>query len=122
MQEYAGLPRRKRSEHKATWPGRKQVWRRYDASGRMAGDLLSLESHDKVGEPLIGVMMKNGKRIAPSPSLDEIGRHAKRELERLPADLSRLKPGASYPVEVAADLVKLAADVDSRLRQRDAAS
>jgi nicotinate phosphoribosyltransferase len=122
MQEYAGLPRRKRSEHKATWPGRKQVWRRYDASGRMAGDLLSLESHDKVGEPLIGEVMKNGKRIAPSPSLDEIGRHAKRELERLPADLSRLKPGASYPVEVAADLVKLAADVDSRLRQRDAAS
>ena len=42
LQEYAGVPRRKRSEKKATWPGRKQVWRRYDADGRMAGDLLSL--------------------------------------------------------------------------------
>ncbi|MGO9357011.1 MAG: nicotinate phosphoribosyltransferase, partial [Xanthobacteraceae bacterium] len=29
LQEYAGLPRRKRSTGKATWPGRKQVWRRY---------------------------------------------------------------------------------------------
>ena len=27
LQEYAGLPRRKRSSGKATWPGRKQVWR-----------------------------------------------------------------------------------------------
>ena len=43
MQEYAGLPRRKRSAKKATWPGRKQVWRRYGADGRMAGDRLSLD-------------------------------------------------------------------------------
>ena len=29
LQEYAGLPRRKQSTGKATWPGRKQVWRIY---------------------------------------------------------------------------------------------
>ena len=29
LQEYAGLPRRKHSAGKATWPGRKQVWRHY---------------------------------------------------------------------------------------------
>jgi len=40
LQEYAGIARRKRSANKATWPGRKQVWRRYGADGRMAGDLL----------------------------------------------------------------------------------
>ena len=117
IQEYAGLARRKRSEHKATWPGRKQVWRRYDASGRMAGDLLSLESHAIAGEPLIHLVMKDGKRVAPGPSLDEIRRHAKRELERLPEDLSRLVPGAAYPVEVADDLIKLAAAVDRRLQE-----
>ena len=43
LQEYAGLARRKRSAGKATWPGRKQVWRRYGPDGRMAGDVLSLE-------------------------------------------------------------------------------
>jgi nicotinate phosphoribosyltransferase len=87
----------------------------------MAGDLLTLEGHAKAGEPLVGLVMKNGKRLAPSPSLDETRRHAKRELERLPEDLSRLTPGAAYPVEVADDLVKLAADVDSRLRTHGAA-
>ena len=122
MQEYAGLPRRKRSEHKATWPGRKQVWRRYDASGRMAGDILSLEGHDGTGEPLIQLVMKDGRRVAPSPSLDAIRRHAKRELERLPEALSRLTPGADYPVEVADDLIELAAAVDRRLQEHGAVS
>ncbi|MGD0023697.1 MAG: nicotinate phosphoribosyltransferase, partial [Xanthobacteraceae bacterium] len=60
LQEYAGLPRRKRSEKKATWPGRKQVWRRYGADGRMAGDILSTEHHDKIGEPLIQLVMQGG--------------------------------------------------------------
>ena len=41
LQEYAGLARRKRSAGKATWPGRKQVWRRLEPDGRMAGDILS---------------------------------------------------------------------------------
>jgi nicotinate phosphoribosyltransferase len=43
LQEYAGAPRRKRSDKKATWPGRKQVWRHYDATGRMAGDRIALD-------------------------------------------------------------------------------
>src|SRR5919106_2464142 len=43
LQEYAGVAKRKRSEGKATWPGRKQVWRRY-ADGLMAGDVLTLDS------------------------------------------------------------------------------
>ena len=62
--------------------------------------------------------MQDGRRIAPSPSLDEIRRHAKRELERLPEDLRRLEPGAVYPVEVADDLVELAAEVDRRMQGR----
>jgi nicotinate phosphoribosyltransferase len=118
LQEYAGVPRRKRSERKATWPGRKQVWRRYDANGRMAGDLLSLADHDQAGEPLIRLVMKNGQRVAPTPSLGDIRRHAKHELGRLPDGLARLAPDADYPVEVAADLVTLAAAVDSRLEKQ----
>ena len=125
LQEYAGLPRRKRSAKKATWPGRKQVWRRYGADGRMAGDLLALDSptppsparaggRDGGGEPLIQPVMQGGRRLRPAPSLDEIRRHAKRELERLPEPLRRLQPGTTYPVEVADELKQLAAEVDRR--------
>jgi nicotinate phosphoribosyltransferase len=118
LQDYAGLPRRKRSENKATWPGRKQVWRRYDGGGKIAGDLLSLEDHRKAGEPLIQPVIKGGRRLAPSPPLDDIRRHARGELERLPEALRRLTPGATVAVEVADDLVELAAAVDRRLQQQ----
>ena len=36
LQEYAGIARRKRSEGKATWPGRKQVYRHYDSRDECA--------------------------------------------------------------------------------------
>ena len=68
LQEYAGSPRRKHSAGKATWPGRKQVWRRYGTDGRLAGDTLSVEDDDQKGEPLIHQVMQGGKRVLPSPN------------------------------------------------------
>jgi nicotinate phosphoribosyltransferase len=114
LQEYAGLPRRKRSENKATWPGRKQVRRHYGADGRMAGDVLTLADHQTAGEPLIHQVMRGGKRLGQKPSLDDIRLHAKRELQRLPEELRQLRPDAEYHVEISDDLVKLAAEVDRR--------
>jgi len=122
MQEYAGLPRRKRSANKATWPGRKQVWRRYGPDGRMAGDLLGLEGHDSDGEPLIQPVMQDGRRLRPAPSLDDIRRHAKRQLELLPEPLRQLDPGTTYAVEVADELLRLAAAVDRRVEEQRTAS
>jgi len=112
LQEYAGIPRRKRSEGKATWPGRKQVWRTYDREGRMAGDVLSVETDKHAGEALIVPMMRGGKRLAPAPSLDEIRARAARDLARLPEPLRRLEQGVTYPVQVAEALVKLAEEAD----------
>jgi nicotinate phosphoribosyltransferase len=120
LQEYAGLPRRKRAVNKATWPGRKQVWRRFGADGRMAGDLLAREGDQKPGEPLLELVMQGGRRLRPSPPLDDIRRHAKREFERLPESLRSLKPGMAYPVEVAAELQELAAAFDRRMQAQDA--
>jgi nicotinate phosphoribosyltransferase len=127
LQDYAGAPRRKHSDKKATWPGRKQVWRRYNAQGRMAGDRIGLDetsssrANKKQGagdEPLLDCVMCDGRRLRPSSSLEEIRTRAKRELERLPEPMRRLEPDASYPVEIGADLVELAALVDGRIGRR----
>jgi len=114
LQEYAGTPRRKRSTGKATWPGRKQVWRRYGPDGRMSADVLSLESDAHAGEPLLHPVMQGGRRLAPSPALAAVRERAARDLSRLPEPLRRLEPGASCRVEVAEALVRLAAEVDRR--------
>jgi len=118
LQEYAGLPRRKRSEKKATWPGRKQVWRRYGADGRMAGDLIARDSDSQSGEPQIEPVMRSGRRIKPASTLDDIRRRAKEQLERIPEALRVLAPTTTYPVEVAGELHALAADVDRRMKER----
>jgi len=52
LQEYAGIPRRKTSEGKATWPGRKQVYRTFE-TGRMSSDIIAPEDDRHEGEPLI---------------------------------------------------------------------
>jgi nicotinate phosphoribosyltransferase len=111
LQEYAGRARRKRSEGKATWPGRKQVFRRLDADGRMAGDVVTLESDPQPGEPLLAPVMRGGRRLAPSPSLEAARRHAADNLARLPQPLRRLE-AFDYPVEISAALHQLATEVD----------
>jgi nicotinate phosphoribosyltransferase len=122
LQEYAGQARRKRSAGKATWPGRKQVWRQYGSDGRFAGDTLSVESDAHPGEPLIEPVMENGRRLRAAPTLAEIRAQAERDLERLPEPLRELEPDMTYPVNVADALVKLAADVDRRLAESERVS
>ncbi|SDK43297.1 nicotinate phosphoribosyltransferase [Pseudomonas indica] len=111
LQEYAGLPRRKRSEGKATWPGRKQVYRRYDSAGLCSGDTLTLEGDATRGAALIQPVMRQGRRLRPSPSLEEVRRYTQRQLASLPMALRGLEP-AVYPVHVSDTLRALAAEAD----------
>lgn len=119
LQEYAGLPRRKRSAGKATWPGRKQVWRRYDEDGRMAGDVLSLETDRHDGEPLLACVMKDGRRLAGPQTLATIRERAAQELARLPVALRSLDASATYSVEIGKPLVRLTAEADRWLAQNE---
>jgi nicotinate phosphoribosyltransferase len=115
LQEYAGVARRKRSTGKATYPGRKQVWRRYGSDGRMVGDVLSLEGDTQTGESLVAPVMQSGRRVGPAPTLAESRARAARDLARLPEALRGLEAKAAYQVEVSEVLIKLAAEVDRRL-------
>ncbi|TMM55571.1 nicotinate phosphoribosyltransferase [Sulfitobacter sabulilitoris] len=120
LQEYAGRARRKRSEGKATWPGRKQVWRHVDANGCMAGDTLSCASDPQKGLPLLRRVMQDGRRVAPPPPLDAIRSHAARERDRLPPALRALQTAPRYEVRISDSLRRLAADVDGFIDRGDA--
>ncbi|HYM32747.1 MAG TPA: nicotinate phosphoribosyltransferase [Candidatus Cybelea sp.] len=112
LQEYAGRPRRKRSTGKATWPGRKQVYRNYDAQGQMMGDVLTVHGDPQAGEPLIRQVMREGRRLSRQEPLSDGRRHAASELARLPPDLRGVGPAKPYPVTVASALQDLAAATD----------
>jgi len=119
LQDYAGQPRRKRSEGKATWPGAKQVFRSFDAEGRMAGDLLVLEHETAAGTPLLRPVMRAGKRLPGVETLVQARDRCKTELARLPDPLRALEPAPPYTVTVSDSLQALAAEVD---RQQAAAA
>jgi nicotinate phosphoribosyltransferase len=114
LQEYAGKPRRKLSEGKVTWPGRKQIWRSCGTDGRMRGDILSLENDTQPGERLLAPVMRAGKRIGPAPTLAQVREHTARELARLPEPLQRLEPGVNYPVQISEKLSALAAQMNEK--------
>jgi nicotinate phosphoribosyltransferase len=111
LQEYAGRPRRKRSEGKATWPGRKQVYRTYHTDGTIAGDVVALTSEPVKGEPLLQPAMRNGKRVADLPNLAAARLHAAACLARLPDKLRRLET-CHVPVEISLGIRELVAGMD----------
>jgi nicotinate phosphoribosyltransferase len=112
LQEYDGRPRRKRSAGKATWPGRKQVYRRYGAGGEFARDVVTLESDPQPGEPLLRPVMQEGRRL-PASGLAAARSHAAGQLARLPVALRALQPAAQpYTVQISPALRALADAVD----------
>jgi len=110
--EYNGRPTRKRSEGKATWPGRKQVYRAFDAAGMMQHDTLSLEADAQAGIPLLLPVMREGKRVVPDDSLDSIRRRTAEQLRQLPDRLRQLAAAEPYQVVIAPVLKTLAAQAD----------
>ena len=114
LQEYAGIARRKRSEGKATWPGRKQVYRYRDGQGRLAYDLLTLEADPHPGEPLIKPVMRVGKRVASPEPLSHMRDRVAEGLASLPERLRSLEQATPpYEVRVSEAIQRLAAQVDA---------
>ncbi len=121
LQEYEGRPRRKRSEGKATWPGRKQVYRLLGSDGRIAYDVLTLEDDPQDGQPLIQPFMHAGKRLPASEAglglptpLSELRKRAATQLALLPEHLRRLEEDPPYEVRISQSLHDLAHTVDAR--------
>jgi nicotinate phosphoribosyltransferase len=114
LAEYAGRPRRKRAEGKATWPGRKQVFRRLGPEGRLREDVLTLDGDAQEGEALLVPVLRGGRRITASPSLAEVRAHAATQLAALPDALRGLGSAPPYPVRIAPALTALAREVDAR--------
>ncbi len=112
--EYAGRARRKRSEGKVLWPGRKQIIRSYERDGRMAGDILTLDGDRVDGEALLQPVMSRGRRIGPPVPLNDARARALRELDRLPDALRGLESAAEYPVRISPAIRQLAQEVDSK--------
>ena len=98
LTEYQGIPKRKRSEDKASLPGRKQVIRYYTKEGLFDHDEIALDHEFHRGHGLIQPVMIQGHRAKPLPSLNQIRDYVAEQVKSLPSDLLQLNGQADYPV------------------------
>jgi nicotinate phosphoribosyltransferase len=120
LMEYGGRPRRKHSEDKSTWPGRKQVVRRFDENGKMTGDQIQLaeEPVQDEGEALLQPIIQQGRRIGRLGTLEEARARRSDQVARLPSALRRLDAEPSYPVSVSDAVRELAREADAFIKQQ----
>jgi len=98
----------KLSEDKATYPGPKQVFRFRGTGGRYDHDLVARADEAwPEAEPLLTCVLRDGRRLAPSPSLSVNRERAKESLEKLPAPYRAFRQPATYPVRFSHALEEL---------------
>jgi nicotinate phosphoribosyltransferase len=110
--EYEGRPRRKRSEGKASWPGRKQVFRRYGEGGIIQEDTITTEGDSQQGEPLLQPVLRGGRRLQPAETLPRLRDRAAQQLGRLPLHLRALESQPAFSVTISPALEALARKAD----------
>jgi nicotinate phosphoribosyltransferase len=110
--EIDGRPALKTSPGKASWPGRKQVWRRTAPDGRFGGDVITLADETiPDGEALLVPVMRAGRRLAQPDPLAAIRRRCLDERDRLPDAVRTIAGVVAYPVEFSRGLHDLAAQL-----------
>jgi nicotinate phosphoribosyltransferase len=117
LQDYAGIPRRKRSPEKATWPGTKQVFRERDPRGHLVRDYVGLAGEALPGQPLLAAVLSDGRQVAPLATLEESRKYCASELLNLPPSLRELDEAGGevgLPVNISDTLRALAAQLDAR--------
>jgi nicotinate phosphoribosyltransferase len=114
--EYDGRPVMKLSAGKATLPGPKQVHR----GDLDHGDVLALRAERPPGSssPLLGEVMRDGRRTEPPTSLPAAAARLAGDLSRLPPRTRDLRAPTPIDVHVSEALEALAHEVSAQHRRR----
>lgn len=92
----------KLTKGKESYPGRKQVFRRYK-DGRIEKDIIGLEG-EKLGDPLLLSMIEKGKIVGELPGLDVLRDSTLQELGRLSEKMRRIDRVYKPPVRISRKL------------------
>ncbi len=121
--QYGCRPVLKLSTGKASIPGEKQVFRRRDPAGRLAGDVIALRDEEAPpsggeglsSEPLLRQVMRGGRAMGEVPGLDEARELLRRDLEALDDGVKALRDPSAYPVRMSPRLDELRTGMEAAL-------
>ena len=113
---YDGRPTMKLSTDKVSLPGAKQVFRIQEMDGKLSHDVLGLQDEELPGaEPVLEQVMSNGIPSQPAPTLEDIRRRMREDVERLSIPSKALTGPSEYPVHLSPGLKKLSEQVRREL-------
>ncbi len=118
--KYAGRPVMKLSTGKVTLVDKKQIYRHYDARGRMHRDTIALR--DEVipdAAPLLQKFMAGGRLTRPLPTLNQSRDFFHSQFALLPEPYKALEDPAPYPVDLSPGLQDLQARVEREIHRRE---
>lgn len=106
--EIDGIPVMKKASGKATYPGRKQIFRSFEGN-QIKTDRLGLitESPLLTETPLLQLVVKAGQRLQPPETLAEIRQRTAASVASLPATTRRLDDPIPVTVEISSALKEL---------------
>ncbi len=106
--EVNGIPVMKHSSGKLSYPGRKQIFRRYQ-DGTIIGDRLGLMTEDPLPDevPLLQQVLQGGYRVSLPESLEEISSRTSNSVTALPDTARQLENPISPTVEISEQLQAL---------------
>lgn len=105
--EIGGIPVMKEAAGKGTYPGRKQVYRRFDPEGGAIADRLALASEPpqppepgsgSAEQPLLRCVMRGGVRQKEPESLEAIAQRTAQSVRSLPLCLREISRAELFPV------------------------
>jgi nicotinate phosphoribosyltransferase len=103
---------------KATYPGRKQVFRRSSKNGEFAEDKIALVGEaGNSGQPLLVEVMREGRRVMPAEPVDALRERCVASLARLPQRFRLINRRSDYPVRHSKGLQGSLAKVRQRVRR-----
>jgi nicotinate phosphoribosyltransferase len=105
VKEYKTFYSVKLTAGKESYPGKKQVYRKY-LNGIMQHDVIGFEK-EKLGTPLLKPIVKNGKLVTSLPTLDEIKDYTFSQLKTLPQSLKSVEKETRYSVSISPKLMAL---------------
>ncbi|UCG13870.1 MAG: nicotinate phosphoribosyltransferase [Deltaproteobacteria bacterium] len=120
MVEYNDRPVLKLSSGKVSLANPKQVFRQREENGLFKRDLIGLDEETVAdAEPLLTLVMKEGKRLNAPENLRVIQERFRKEFAQLPENYKDLHGIPTYPVEMTSRLRSLQDRVSREIREKE---
>jgi nicotinate phosphoribosyltransferase len=115
--EIEGIPVMKLSSHKASYPGDKQIFRRFE-QGQVVEDRLALatETPTETEQPLLQQVFKQGQRLLSSEPLEVIAQRTAQSVASLPPSCRRLDDPVPVAMNISEALQKLTHTTEKSIR------